>query len=53
MKYGFIGPSGQFYPLADDPITAQLALQDQGMELAQMDARDMSVPEATLFDTTR
>lgn len=31
VKYGFMGLSGQFYPLADDPMTAQAALDEQGI----------------------
>ena len=50
MKYGFVGPSGQFYPLADDPITAQIALQDQGIDGARMVARDMTTDGDGLFD---
>ena len=51
VKYGFVGPSGQFYPLADDPITAQIALQDQGIDGARMVARDMTTDDGDgLFD---
>lgn len=46
MKYGFVGPSGQFYPLADDPITAQIQLQDQGLDAALMVTRDMRTDDA-------
>lgn len=31
-RYGFRGPSGQFYPLADDPLTAQHELTFQGID---------------------
>lgn len=27
--YGFRGPSGQFYPLADNPLEAQMMMEHQ------------------------
>lgn len=27
--YGFRGPSGQFYPLSDNPLEAQMILEEQ------------------------